>query len=93
MPFLVTFVACLVLGMEVGILIGVVIDVLLLLYYSARPKLLMESLTVIQVEPLRTRNDPLFVVDGRWFGVRKNNSNLADSIPFRGIHQGEGDAV
>lgn len=45
-PFLVTFVACLVLGIEVGILVGVVTDVLFLLYYSARPKLLIENLTV-----------------------------------------------
>lgn len=45
-PFLVTFIACLVLGIEVGILIGVVIDVVLLLYYSARPKLLIEQLIV-----------------------------------------------
>lgn len=45
-PFLITFVACLALGIEVGILIGVVIDVLLLLYYNARPKLIIETISV-----------------------------------------------
>lgn len=42
-PFLITVIACLVLGIEVGILIGVIVDVIILLYYSARPKLLIEN--------------------------------------------------
>ncbi|CAG0917739.1 unnamed protein product [Notodromas monacha] len=38
-PFLATFLSCIFLGLEFGVLIGVVVDVLILLYYSARPEL------------------------------------------------------
>lgn len=44
LPFIATFVACLVLGMELGILVGVVSDILLLLYYTARPNIIIEKI-------------------------------------------------
>lgn len=45
-PFVASFSACLILGMEIGILIGVISDVLLLLYYTARPKIIIDRITV-----------------------------------------------
>lgn len=45
-PLLATFFACLVLGMEIGILVGIVSDVLLILYYTARPKILIDTVSV-----------------------------------------------
>lgn len=53
LPFVITFVACLALGIEVGILIGVFIDVILLLYYSARPKVLIETASYEGIEYTR----------------------------------------
>ncbi|XP_049853757.1 sodium-independent sulfate anion transporter-like [Schistocerca gregaria] len=41
-PTFVTFVACLVIGVELGILIGVAINILFLLYPSARPSITVE---------------------------------------------------
>ncbi|CAG9859988.1 unnamed protein product, partial [Phyllotreta striolata] len=42
--FIVTFVSCLVLRLEIGILIGIGINILLILYHSARPKISVEKL-------------------------------------------------
>ncbi|XP_063235375.1 sodium-independent sulfate anion transporter-like isoform X2 [Bacillus rossius redtenbacheri] len=41
-PALVTFVACLGLGVEVGILVGIAVDVCFLVYFNARPKVAVE---------------------------------------------------
>lgn len=41
-----TFIACLLLGIEIGILVGVVIDVILLLYYNARPRITVQKISV-----------------------------------------------
>ncbi|KAJ8977085.1 hypothetical protein NQ317_003639, partial [Molorchus minor] len=41
----VTFIACLVLALEIGILIGVGINLLFILYQSARPKITVEKIT------------------------------------------------
>ncbi|XP_044252765.1 sodium-independent sulfate anion transporter-like [Tribolium madens] len=41
-PFFVTLVFCLVLGIEFGILIGVCVDILFLLYRTARPKVVFD---------------------------------------------------
>ncbi|KAF2904133.1 hypothetical protein ILUMI_02044 [Ignelater luminosus] len=40
-----TFIACLLLGIEIGILVGVVIDVILLLYYNARPRVTVQKIS------------------------------------------------
>ena len=45
-PGLGTFIACLVLQLEVGILCGVGLNVLFILYHAARPKISVEKLTV-----------------------------------------------
>ncbi|XP_018330827.1 sodium-independent sulfate anion transporter [Agrilus planipennis] len=42
-PLVVTLVACLIIGIEKGILAGVVVDALFLLYYSARPRVEIEE--------------------------------------------------
>ena len=44
LPGLSTFVACLVLPLEIGILIGVGINVIFILYHAARPKISIENL-------------------------------------------------
>ncbi|XP_066582093.1 sodium-independent sulfate anion transporter [Prorops nasuta] len=44
LPGLGTFVACLVLQLEIGILVGVGINVLFILYHAARPKITVEKL-------------------------------------------------
>ena len=41
-----TFVFCLVLPLEVGILLGIGVNVVFILYHAARPKISVETLTV-----------------------------------------------
>nr|CAD7573322.1 unnamed protein product [Timema californicum] len=45
-PALVTFFACLGFGVELGILIGIAVDISFLLYFNARPRVLVETLVV-----------------------------------------------
>lgn len=45
-PGLAAFVACLVLPLQIGILVGIGINVLFILYHAARPKLRVETLVV-----------------------------------------------
>lgn len=45
-PLFGTFISCLFVGVEIGILIGIAIDVAILLYYNSRPKLLIEQISV-----------------------------------------------
>ncbi|XP_074040482.1 sodium-independent sulfate anion transporter isoform X1 [Leptinotarsa decemlineata] len=42
---LITFIACLVLALEIGILVGIGINLLFILYHAARPKITVERLT------------------------------------------------
>lgn len=44
MPGLGTFMACLILPLEIGLLIGIGINVILILYHAARPKVVVEVL-------------------------------------------------
>lgn len=44
---LVTFVVCLLVGVELGILVGVGVNIALLLIYSARPKIVTCHLQVV----------------------------------------------
>ncbi|XP_054284066.1 sodium-independent sulfate anion transporter-like [Macrosteles quadrilineatus] len=48
-PALVTFIACLLVGVEKGLVIGVAIDVLILLYFNARPRV---SIDKVQGSPI-----------------------------------------
>lgn len=41
-----TFVSCLLLGIEIGILIGIGVDLVSLLYFTARPNIHIEKITV-----------------------------------------------
>lgn len=45
-PGFVTFFSCLLIRLELGILIGIMVNVCFLLYASARPKVTVERLTV-----------------------------------------------
>ncbi|GLG95345.1 uncharacterized protein GBIM_02332 [Gryllus bimaculatus] len=45
LPGVGTFIACLVLPLEMGILVGIGINILFILYHAARPKIAMENLT------------------------------------------------
>lgn len=45
-PGLSTFIACLALPLEMGILVGVGLNVIFILYHAARPKISVERLTV-----------------------------------------------
>lgn len=45
-PFFTTLLSCLIIGIEMGILIGIVVDILKLLYFSARPKIAVEKIVV-----------------------------------------------
>ncbi|XP_030764462.1 sodium-independent sulfate anion transporter-like [Sitophilus oryzae] len=39
-PFIITFVSCLLIGIELGILIGILVEICKLMYFTARPKIL-----------------------------------------------------
>ncbi|XP_049799026.1 sodium-independent sulfate anion transporter-like [Schistocerca nitens] len=43
-PLFVTFIACLWLGVEIGIVIGIAVDIAILLYFNARPRVTVEKL-------------------------------------------------
>lgn len=45
-PGLATFIACLVLPLQLGILVGIGINIIFILYHAARPKLRVETLCV-----------------------------------------------
>ena len=45
-PLISTFIACLALGIEIGILIGIAVDMLLVMYYTARPKIDVQRVIV-----------------------------------------------
>lgn len=45
-PGIGTFIGCLVLQLEIGILVGIGINILFILYHAARPKIAVESATV-----------------------------------------------
>lgn len=45
-PGLATFIACLVLPLQLGILVGIGINIVFILYHAARPKLRVETLCV-----------------------------------------------
>ncbi|KAH1023681.1 hypothetical protein HUJ05_003292 [Dendroctonus ponderosae] len=47
-PFLVTFVACLISSIEVGILVGIFVEVCKLMYFTARPKVIIKQINVGQ---------------------------------------------
>lgn len=47
-PGLVTFVACLMLALEIGIVIGIGTNLVFILYHAARPKISMQILKVGQ---------------------------------------------
>lgn len=57
-PGLATFIACLVLQLEIGILCGVGINILFILYHAARPKISVEKLKVLI--RLKYKIDPLY---------------------------------
>lgn len=42
-PFFVTFISSLIIGIEMGFLIGIGVDIIKVLYFSARPNLLIEN--------------------------------------------------
>lgn len=44
--FIVTFVSCLALRFEIGILLGIGVDILFLLYRAARPDVIFEQINV-----------------------------------------------
>ena len=46
-PGLVTFVACLMLALEIGIVIGIGTNLVFILYHAARPKISMQILKVL----------------------------------------------
>jgi solute carrier family 26 (sodium-independent sulfate anion transporter), member 11 len=45
-PGLAAFVACLVLPLELGILVGIAINIIFILYHASRPKIHMERMIV-----------------------------------------------
>lgn len=50
LPGIATFVACLALQLEVGILVGVGLNVIFILYHAARPKISLEKLKVSDIK-------------------------------------------
>lgn len=50
-----TFIACLVLQLEIGILCGIGINILFILYHAARPKITVEKLKVIVYDLLKKK--------------------------------------
>mgnify|MGYP005984332669 FL=1 len=46
-PFFVTLAACLLLSIEIGILVGVCVDIIFVLYGAARPKVLIEKMVIL----------------------------------------------
>ncbi|XP_068084370.1 sodium-independent sulfate anion transporter [Anabrus simplex] len=46
-PAFATFLACLFIAVELGIVIGIVVDVIFLLYFSARPRVLVEKKAIL----------------------------------------------
>ncbi|XP_050298009.1 sodium-independent sulfate anion transporter-like [Anthonomus grandis grandis] len=43
-PFIITFICCLLMGIEVGILIGILVEVCKLMYFTSRPKIMVKKI-------------------------------------------------
>lgn len=56
-PGLAAFIACLVLPLELGILIGIGINVIFILYHAARPKINIDQYSVSQSFPLSLKHN------------------------------------
>jgi len=57
-----TFIACLVLQLEIGILCGVGINILFILYHAARPKITVEKLKVIVQFTFKEKEKSIFAL-------------------------------
>lgn len=57
-----TFIACLVLQLEIGILCGVGINILFILYHAARPKITVEKLKVIVRFTFKEKEKSIFAL-------------------------------
>lgn len=55
-PALVTFLSCLFVGVELGILIGILVDLAILIYFSARPHIVVEQRNVSTFSINRVKN-------------------------------------
>lgn len=72
-PTFATFVLCLGVGVEMGILIGVLINIVFLLYPSARPKLTVDTQKVrINVKSLFRFSNVVLVK--QWKGIPAGNT-------------------
>jgi len=71
-PGIGTFIACLALPLEIGILFGIGLNMVFILYHAARPKISVETLTVIKKPYCLEKYlfvfnlDSFFFLDTRW---------------------------
>lgn len=88
-PTFATFFLCLAIGVEYGIVVGVVINIFFLLYPSARPTLDVEKKTVNYNYFISKDNQPVpcsFLVP-MWFGILTNNTWKQPLLPSSRFHQ------
>lgn len=87
---MVTFFSCLGLGAEYGILVGIILSLIMLLYKAARPRIRIERSTAHQVEFIRIQPDQnLFFPAIEYLRFRMNKaSNFGNTMPivFDGSH-------
>lgn len=47
-PFVVTFISCLLIGIEIGIVIGILVEVCKLMYFTSRPKIIIKKVGFLE---------------------------------------------
>lgn len=81
MPALSTFLACLALGVELGLAVGVVVDVCFLLYFNARPDI------SIQRETLQDTVSLIHIIKVVIVKINKmNENNLMETNKYGNLH-------
>ncbi|XP_049820326.1 sodium-independent sulfate anion transporter-like isoform X2 [Aethina tumida] len=83
-PFLLTILSCLILGIEIGILIGICVDIIMVLYSVARPKVIFEKLPISsEKEYLKiTPTSSIFFPSAQYIreNIIKNNVEIGSNI-------------
>lgn len=89
-PGLSAFVACLVLPLQLGILVGIGINVIFILYQAARPKLSIETLSVSTLARAGTYGTISKVpfsssTDSQWSTLSDAHTRSLPHLPLHGV--------
>jgi len=84
-PFFITLLSCLLLGIEIGILIGVCVDVIFLLHTTARPNILIEKVSDSSMDYIKVTPTSAILFPSAEYvreKIMQSNENYGDFYKF-----------